>query len=71
MIMRIYVTKADDSYKLREHIYSVEPGAALSIGKRKLGHVCNYYTGEVMTDEEVAAIQAAAEKFDLDVLNTR
>jgi dipeptidyl-peptidase-3 len=36
-----------------------------------LGHVSNYYTGEVITDEEVAAIQAAAEKHGVDVLNTR
>ncbi|KDQ60841.1 hypothetical protein JAAARDRAFT_31830 [Jaapia argillacea MUCL 33604] len=56
---------------LKEHIYELSPEAKLSIGKRSLGHVSNYYLGEPVTDEEVAAIQAAAEKLDIDVLDTR
>ncbi len=31
----------------------------------------NYYIGEVINDEEVAAVQTAAEKLGVDVLNTR
>ena len=31
----------------------------------------NYYPGEVITDEEVAAVQRAAEEAGIDVLNTR
>ena len=69
--VRTRVTGTDGLYKLREHIYSAEPDASLLIGKRNLGHTSNYYTGEVITDEEVAAVQAAAEKFDVDVMNTR
>jgi len=57
--------------QLREHIYSTTPDASLSIGKRSLGHISNYYTGLVISDEEVSAIQDAAEKFDVNVLNTR
>jgi dipeptidyl-peptidase III len=47
------------------------PEASLSIGKRNLGHVSNYYLGVLMTDAEVAAVQAAAEKLSVDILNTR
>ena len=61
----------NDPYQLKEHIYSVAPEASLSIGKRSLGHISNYYPGEVITDEEVAAIQNAAEKYDVNVINTR
>jgi dipeptidyl-peptidase III len=43
----------------------------LFIGKRNLGHVSNYYLGETPSDEEVAAVQVAAEKLGVDVLNTR
>jgi hypothetical protein len=57
--------------QLKEHIYSTTPEASLYIGKRSLGHVSNYYLGEVANDEEVAAVQAAAEKLNIDVLNTR
>lgn len=63
--------EVDGLHQLQEHIYSAAPDASLLIGKRNLGHTCNYYTGEVITDEEVAAVQAAAEKHDVDVLNTR
>ncbi|KAF9451030.1 aflatoxin-detoxifizyme [Macrolepiota fuliginosa MF-IS2] len=59
------------SLQLKEHIYSSSPEASLFIGKRSLGHVSNYYMGEVIDDEEVAAVQAGAEKLDIDVLNTR
>jgi len=53
------------------HIYSIAPDSSLLIGKRSLGHISNYYIGEVITDEEVAAVQAAAEKHNVDVMNTR
>ena len=57
--------------QLKEHIYATEPEASLFIGKRNLGHVSNYYLGNVIADDEVAAVQAAAEKLGIDVLNTR
>ena len=59
------------SDQLKEHIYASSPEASLFIGKRNQGHVSNYYLGEVISDEEVAIIQAAAEKLGIDVLNTR
>lgn len=31
----------------------------------------NYYMGGIITDNEVAAVQAAAEKLGIDVINTR
>lgn len=43
----------------------------MSIGKRSEGQVSNYYLGEVITDEEVEAVQIAAEKIGVDVFNTR
>ncbi|KAL4075542.1 peptidase family M49-domain-containing protein [Scleroderma citrinum] len=57
--------------ELEEHIYSRTPEGLLSIGKPSEGQVSNYYLGEIVTDEEVAAVQAAAEKINIDVLNTR
>ncbi|KAF9230024.1 peptidase family M49-domain-containing protein, partial [Melanogaster broomeanus] len=57
--------------ELKEHIYAVTPESSLFIGKRSEGHVSNYYLGEVITDEEVAAVQEAAEKLGVDILNTR
>ena len=57
--------------ELKDHIYQLAPESSNFIGKRSLGHVSNYYLGEPPTDEEVAAIQAAAEKLSLSVLNTR
>ncbi|KAF9236417.1 peptidase family M49-domain-containing protein [Melanogaster broomeanus] len=57
--------------KLKEHIYAVTPESSLFIGKRSEGRVSNYYLGEVITDEEVAAVQEAAEKLGVDILNTR
>lgn len=57
--------------QLKEHIYALEPEASLFIGKRDHGQVSNYYLGEVITDDEVAAIQTAAEKIEIDILNTR
>jgi dipeptidyl-peptidase-3 len=57
--------------KLKEHIYSVTPETSLFIGKRSEGHVSNYYLGEVISDEEVAQVQEAAEKLGVDILNTR
>ncbi|KAF9564650.1 aflatoxin-detoxifizyme [Agrocybe pediades] len=56
---------------LKEHIYATTPESSLFIGKRNLGHISNYYLGEPITDDEVAAVQAAAEKIGIDVLNTR
>ncbi|KAF5330737.1 hypothetical protein D9619_005755 [Psilocybe cf. subviscida] len=57
--------------KLKDHIYAVSPESSLFIGKRNLGQTSNYYLGEVINDDEVAAVQAAAEKIGIDVLNTR
>lgn len=57
--------------QLKDSIYALEPESSLSIGKRSEGHVSNYYLGEPITDDEVAAVQAAAEKLGVDVLNTR
>jgi len=33
--------------------------------------VSNYYLGDVIDDDEIAVVQAAAEKLKIDVLNTR
>lgn len=57
--------------ELKDHIYQLLPESSNYIGKRQEGHVSNYYLGEPPTDLEVAAVQAAAEKFGVDVLNTR
>jgi dipeptidyl-peptidase III len=57
--------------KLKEHIYATEPAKSLFIGKPSEGHVSNYYLGEVISDEEVASVQSAAEKLGIDILNTR
>ncbi|KAK7693549.1 hypothetical protein QCA50_003118 [Cerrena zonata] len=57
--------------ELKGHIYQTTPDDANFIGKRSLGHVSNYYLGEAPTDEEVTAVQAAAEKIGIDVLSTR
>ena len=57
--------------QLKDHIYSVSPESGLFIGKRNLGHVSNYYLGIPIDDDEVAAVQAAAERVGIDVLNTR
>ncbi|KAF7294939.1 Dipeptidyl peptidase 3 [Mycena indigotica] len=65
-------TKASSLWKsLKEHIYSTTPEDTTSIGKPKQGHISNYYLGEVITDEEVASIQAATEKLSIDLFNTR
>ncbi|KAF9005642.1 aflatoxin-detoxifizyme [Cyathus striatus] len=56
---------------LKGHIYATSPESSLFIGKRNLGHVSNYYLGQPINDDEVAAVQAAAEKLGIDVLNTR
>ncbi|KAF9028032.1 aflatoxin-detoxifizyme [Hymenopellis radicata] len=57
--------------KLKDHIYALSPESSLFIGKRHEGHVSNYYIGETPSDSEVAAIQDAAEKIGVDILNTR
>ena len=57
--------------QLREHIYQTMPESANFIGKRSAGETSNYYLGDAITDEEVAAVQKAAEKHGVDVLNTR
>ncbi|THH01420.1 hypothetical protein EW026_g1264 [Hermanssonia centrifuga] len=57
--------------KLADLIHKPVPESSNFIGKRHAGEVSNYYLGEPVTDEEVAAIQAAAEKIGVDVLNTR
>ena len=56
---------------MKDHIYALSPEASLFIGKRNLGHISNYYLGEPINDDEVADVQAAAEKIGVDVLNTR
>jgi dipeptidyl-peptidase-3 len=56
---------------LKEHIYALSPEASLSIGKPNAGHVSGYYLGEAPTDEEVTAIQTAAENGSIGLLNTR
>ncbi|KAF8212242.1 aflatoxin-detoxifizyme [Mycena galopus ATCC 62051] len=56
---------------LKEHIYAVTPESSLFIGKPNQGHISNYYLGETILDDEVADIQAAAEKLGIDLLNTR
>lgn len=35
------------------------------------GHISNYYLGQLTTKDEVDAIQTAAEKLGIDILNTR
>ena len=57
--------------QLKEHIYALEPEASLFIGKRELGNVSNYYPGDIITDDEVAAVQTVAESIEVDILNTR
>ena len=58
--------------KLKDHIYALSPEESLYIGKPKDGNISNYYPSELaITDEEVAAVQKAAEKHGVDVLNTR
>jgi dipeptidyl-peptidase-3 len=58
--------------RLKEHVYALTPEESLFIGKRSLGHISNYYPGDlIITDEEVAAVQTAAEALNIDVLNTR
>ena len=59
------------SSQLKDHIYALEPEDSLFIGKRNLGHISNYYLGQLITDEEVAAVQTAAEALNIDVLDTR
>ncbi|KAF8502555.1 aflatoxin-detoxifizyme [Hysterangium stoloniferum] len=56
---------------LEHNIYTVEPASELLIGKPANGQVSNYYLGQTITDEEVAAVQKAAEEIGVDVLNTR
>ncbi|KAI0030824.1 aflatoxin-detoxifizyme [Vararia minispora EC-137] len=57
--------------EIKTEIYATEPEQSLFIGKRSEGHVSNYYLGEPISDGEVAAVQSAAEKLGVDVLNTR
>ncbi|KAH6918593.1 dipeptidyl peptidase III [Coprinopsis sp. MPI-PUGE-AT-0042] len=58
--------------QLKEHIYASEPESILFVGKRSEGHISNYYPGDnVITDDEIQAVQKAAEKLNIDVLNTR
>jgi dipeptidyl-peptidase III len=58
--------------QLKDHIYALTPKDSLYLGKRSQGHITNYYPGTfVITDEEVAAVQTAAEALNIDVLNTR
>ena len=54
---------------LKEHIGSVfrEPFCWQNAAR----HASNYYLGDVMAEEEVAAVQAATESNNVDVLNIR
>jgi dipeptidyl-peptidase III len=47
------------------------PASKLLIGKPTKGQMSHYYLGQTITDEEVAAVQKAAEQIGVDVLNTR
>jgi hypothetical protein len=69
VLVRIYLIFY--TIQLKDDIYALEPEASLFIGKRDQGQVSNYYLGEPITDDEVAAIQTAAEKIKIDILNTR
>ncbi|KAL4074933.1 peptidase family M49-domain-containing protein [Scleroderma yunnanense] len=55
---RIVHASRNAANTLGEHIYSRTPKGSLSIGKPSEGQVFNYHLGEVITDVEVAAIQA-------------
>ncbi|KDQ14073.1 hypothetical protein BOTBODRAFT_33184 [Botryobasidium botryosum FD-172 SS1] len=57
--------------ELEDHIYTLTPEASLLIGKPPDGHISNYYLGQTITNDEVAAVQAAAEKLGLAIENTR
>lgn len=57
--------------QLKQHIYALTPEESLAIGKPHIGNISNYYLGETITDEEVAAVQSAAEAINVDILNTR
>ncbi|KAH9043246.1 aflatoxin-detoxifizyme [Lactarius pseudohatsudake] len=66
-----FVPRVPQDKFLKEHIYALEPEASLFIGKSELGQVSNYYLGDTITDDEVAAVQTAAENIGVDILNTR
>ncbi|KAF8338075.1 aflatoxin-detoxifizyme, partial [Cantharellus anzutake] len=57
--------------KLEKELYSLSPEASLLIGKPNSGHISNYYLGPTIEDDEVAAVQSAAEKLKIDIENTR
>jgi len=57
--------------ELKEPIYALKPEDSLFVGKPSLGHISNYYPGLPISDEEVAAVQTAAESLNIDVLDTR
>ncbi|KAF8317581.1 aflatoxin-detoxifizyme [Clavulina sp. PMI_390] len=57
--------------RLGDHIYSTQPEAEMLIGKRSDGHVSNYYLGEPIQDEDIAAVQTGIEKCGIAVQNTR
>jgi dipeptidyl-peptidase-3 len=57
--------------ELKQHIYAAAPETALLIGKPADGHVLAYYLGAPPSAAEVAAVQAAAERAGINVLNTR
>lgn len=44
---------------------------ALQYRVHQAGHLSNYYLGETIQDDEVAAVQSAAEKLGIAIENTR
>ncbi|KAF8317582.1 aflatoxin-detoxifizyme [Clavulina sp. PMI_390] len=57
--------------KLEAHIYATTPEAEMLLGKPNAGHISNYYLGELIQDEDVAAVQSGIEKYNIAVENTR
>lgn len=49
----------------------MEPASELLVGKPCNGQMSNYYLGQPISDIEVAAVQTAAEKLGINILNTR
>lgn len=55
---------------VKADIYALEPVAALSLGKPDQGHVTNYYSADVKS-EDVADIQATLDEKKFSPVNTR
>jgi dipeptidyl-peptidase-3 len=48
-----------------------DPCKSIKVLLTQAGHISNYYLSEIIQDEDVAAVQAAAEKLGVAVENTR